>query len=52
MAFSYSTTADPDKIILTDLLSKCGVNSEDITIKYDLDLKLKVSLIPTFLVVF
>ena len=34
--------ADPNKVILTDLISKCGNPPQDITIDYDLDLQLKI----------
>ncbi|KAK4688436.1 hypothetical protein P7C73_g1674, partial [Tremellales sp. Uapishka_1] len=42
---NYTTALDPNKVILTDLISKCGIEGgavQDITVDYDLTLKLKV----------
>ena len=44
-SFNYTTAADPNQVILRDLLAKCGGNggaAQDITIDYDLDLQLKI----------
>ncbi|EIW71546.1 hypothetical protein TREMEDRAFT_60470 [Tremella mesenterica DSM 1558] len=43
--FNYSLALDPNKVILNDLISKCGVTggtTSDITIDYDLHMKLSV----------
>ncbi|ORX37746.1 hypothetical protein BD324DRAFT_650295 [Kockovaella imperatae] len=45
LTLNYTTAADPNRVILNDLISKCGVSGgekQDITIDYDLDLKLRV----------
>ncbi|ORY34783.1 hypothetical protein BCR39DRAFT_514697 [Naematelia encephala] len=42
---NYTTAADPNRVVLNDLISKCGILSgvkSDITVDYDLLLKLKV----------
>ena len=42
---SYTSAADPDRTVLSDLSSKCGVGGgavQDITVNYDLDLHLKI----------
>ncbi|WVQ74987.1 hypothetical protein IAR50_004595 [Cryptococcus sp. DSM 104548] len=43
--FVYTLANDPDKTILNDLISKCGIlgtTTEDITVDYDLNLNLKI----------
>lgn len=42
---SYTSTADPNQVVLKDLAAKCGVGGgavQDITVIYDLDLHLKI----------
>ncbi|WVQ95829.1 hypothetical protein IAU59_002928 [Kwoniella sp. CBS 9459] len=44
-ALNYSLAKDPNKVILNDLIKKCGIlggTTQDITVDYDLHLKLKI----------
>ncbi|OCF34489.1 hypothetical protein I317_04917 [Kwoniella heveanensis CBS 569] len=44
-ALNYSLAKDPNKVILNDLIKKCGIlggSTQDITVDYDLYLKLKI----------
>ncbi|RSH93282.1 hypothetical protein EHS25_007636 [Saitozyma podzolica] len=42
LTLNYSTSIDPNRVILDDLISKCGSSSNQITIDYNLYLKLKI----------
>ncbi|OWZ43379.1 hypothetical protein C356_03466 [Cryptococcus neoformans c45] len=42
---NYTLAKDPNKVILNDLIKKCGISggsAQDITVDYDLNLKLKI----------
>ncbi|KAE8542520.1 hypothetical protein D1P53_001299 [Cryptococcus gattii VGV] len=41
---NYTLAKDPNKVILNDLIKKCGISgsAQDITIDYDLNMKLKI----------